>query len=93
MNYHGQMALQIAILVAFTQLIPEHQVQILGVIKTRVKVRHIVRPYRTTEIDTQTDAADGLSDLVNCPVYRGLPMSLDYHTVWLVCWLDLFAIL
>nr|BAH22604.1 hypothetical protein UPA2 [Pholiota nameko] len=37
MHYHGQMALQIAILVAFTQLIPEHQVQILGVIKARVK--------------------------------------------------------
>jgi hypothetical protein len=38
MRYHGQMGLQIALLVAFTQLIPEHQVQILGVIKTRVKV-------------------------------------------------------
>jgi len=37
MQYHGQMALQTAILVAFTQLIPEHQVQILGVIKARVK--------------------------------------------------------
>lgn len=39
MHYHGQMALQIALLVAFTQLIPEHQVQVMGVIKTRVKVR------------------------------------------------------
>jgi hypothetical protein len=38
MQYHGQMALQIGILVAFTQLIPEHQVQILGVFKARVKV-------------------------------------------------------
>ncbi|KAF5352652.1 hypothetical protein D9756_005977 [Leucocoprinus leucothites] len=37
MPYHGQMALQIALLVAFTQLIPEHQVQILGIIKARVK--------------------------------------------------------
>ncbi|KAJ7446472.1 eukaryotic integral membrane protein-domain-containing protein [Mycena galericulata] len=37
MQYHGQMALQIAILVAFTQLIPEHQIQILGVLKARVK--------------------------------------------------------
>ncbi|PFH49701.1 hypothetical protein AMATHDRAFT_62718 [Amanita thiersii Skay4041] len=37
MQYHGQMALQIALLVAFTQLIPEHQVQILGVIRARVK--------------------------------------------------------
>lgn len=39
MQYHGQMALQIAILVAFTQLIPEHQVQLFGFIKARVKVR------------------------------------------------------
>lgn len=38
MHYHGQMALQIGILVAFTQLIPEHQVQLFGVIKARVKV-------------------------------------------------------
>ncbi|KAA1467990.1 DUF1751-domain-containing protein [Dentipellis sp. KUC8613] len=37
MQYHGQMALQIAILVAFTQLIPEHQVQLFAVIKARVK--------------------------------------------------------
>jgi len=37
MQYHGQMSLLTAILVAFTQVIPEHQVQILGVIKTRVK--------------------------------------------------------
>jgi hypothetical protein len=38
MRYHGQMALQMALLVAFTQLIPEHQVQIMGIIKARVKV-------------------------------------------------------
>ncbi|PPQ99562.1 hypothetical protein CVT24_005350 [Panaeolus cyanescens] len=37
MPYHGQMAIQIAILVAFTQLIPEHQIQILGMFKVRVK--------------------------------------------------------
>ncbi|KAF8167633.1 eukaryotic integral membrane protein-domain-containing protein [Crassisporium funariophilum] len=37
MRYHGQMSLQTTLLVAFTQLIPEHQVQILGVIKARVK--------------------------------------------------------
>ena len=33
------MALQIGVLVAFTQLIPEHQVQLLGIFKARVKVR------------------------------------------------------
>ncbi|KAI0801088.1 eukaryotic integral membrane protein [Fomes fomentarius] len=36
-QYHGQMALQIGVLVAFTQLIPEHHVQVLGVFKARVK--------------------------------------------------------
>ncbi|EIN13974.1 DUF1751-domain-containing protein [Punctularia strigosozonata HHB-11173 SS5] len=37
MEYHGQMALQTGILVAFTQLIPEHQVQVFGILKARVK--------------------------------------------------------
>lgn len=32
------MALQIGVLVGFTQIIPEHQVQIMGVFKARVKV-------------------------------------------------------
>jgi len=36
-QYHGQMALQIAVLVAFRQIIPEHQVQLFGVLKARVK--------------------------------------------------------
>ncbi|PSR76642.1 hypothetical protein PHLCEN_2v8239 [Hermanssonia centrifuga] len=35
--YHGQMALQIGVLVAFTQIIPEHQVQLFGMLKARVK--------------------------------------------------------
>lgn len=39
MSYHGLMALQTGFLVAFTQLIPEHQVQIFGgLVKLRVKV-------------------------------------------------------
>ncbi|KAG8716939.1 hypothetical protein FRC08_008512 [Ceratobasidium sp. 394] len=37
MVYRGQSALQTGILVAFTQLIPEHQIQIFGVLKIRVK--------------------------------------------------------
>lgn len=36
--YHGMTGLQVGFLVAFTQLIPEHQVQLLGKIKLRVKV-------------------------------------------------------
>jgi hypothetical protein len=40
MPYHGLSALQVGFLVAFTQLIPEHQVQFLGgILKGRVKVR------------------------------------------------------
>lgn len=39
MSYHGLMGLQVGFLVAFTQLIPEHQVQIFGgLAKIRVKV-------------------------------------------------------
>ncbi len=38
MQYHGQMAVQVGVLVAFTQLIPEHQVQLFGVFRARVKV-------------------------------------------------------
>ena len=34
------MALQTGVLVAFTQMIPEHQVQLFGVLKMRVKVSH-----------------------------------------------------
>jgi len=37
MQYHGQMALFTSILVAFTQIIPEHQVQIFGFLRARVK--------------------------------------------------------
>lgn len=36
------MALQTGILVAFTQLTPEHQVQVFGIVKVRVKVRSTV---------------------------------------------------
>ncbi|ORY27895.1 eukaryotic integral membrane protein-domain-containing protein [Naematelia encephala] len=35
--YHGLSGLQVGFLVAFTQLIPEHQLQLLGVLKVRVK--------------------------------------------------------
>jgi hypothetical protein len=51
MQYHGQMALQTAILVAFTQIIPEHQVQILGIIKARVKVCIAVLNLETSSAD------------------------------------------
>ena len=34
------MALQAGILVAFTQAIPEHQIQVFGVFSARVKVKY-----------------------------------------------------
>lgn len=37
MDYYGLMALQVGVLVAFTQLIPEHQVQFFGALKIRMK--------------------------------------------------------
>ena len=46
-QYHGQMALQIGVLVAFRQIIPEHQVQLFGVLKARVKVR----PHRFSSLN------------------------------------------
>ena len=55
MWYHGQMALQIGVLVAFTQLIPEHQVQLFGVLKARVKVCHfLVSDENTLNVVMQT---------------------------------------
>jgi hypothetical protein len=37
MDYYGLTALQVGALVAFTQLIPEHQVQFFGALKIRMK--------------------------------------------------------
>lgn len=42
--YHGLSALQIGYLVAFTQLIPEHSIQILGSLRVRVKVCRLAPP-------------------------------------------------
>lgn len=39
MNYRGVEALQAGVLVAFTQLMPEHQIQLFYLLKMRVKVR------------------------------------------------------
>lgn len=94
MYYHGQMALQIAILVAFTQLIPEHQVQILGVIKARVKVRILIsKSVKDADNTFCIELTHGLLDPVHCSVYRRIPVPLDHNSVWLVRWLGLSAIL
>jgi hypothetical protein len=92
MQYHGQMALQIALLVAFTQLIPEHQVQVMGVIKARVKVRPLQQPLSRL-ISLYSGVANGVLDNINHTVLYWLPMSLDPHPVWLVCQLGVPSLL
>jgi hypothetical protein len=61
------MSLQIAILVAFTQLIPEHQVQLMGFFRVRVKVSTNDIPYpgpKLTERQSTPMAYLGLSTVL-----------------------------
>lgn len=95
MPYHGQMSLQIALLVAFTQLIPEHQVQVMGVIKTRVKVSasvEIILRYRHIW-QSLSEFAYGLPHTVDCSLHSWMAMPLDYNSIWVVCRLGVPAIL
>ena len=95
MQYHGQMALQISLLVAFTQLIPEHQVQVFGVIKARVKVRILFGNVRIMIIISLNflEFANGLPDLIHCPMFCWFPVPMDHNPVWMVCGLGLSPIL
>ena len=95
MHYHGQMALQISLLVAFTQLIPEHQIQVLGVIKARVKVWILLGNILTTLIISlnSVEFANGVFDFIHCPMYSWLPVPMDHNPVWMVCGLGLSPIL
>lgn len=77
------MALQIGVLVAFTQIIPEHQVQLFGVIKARVKVRdsrHMRYPFACSS-SSPSDVAYGIRDLLHGHVYCRFPMPVHRHTV------------
>lgn len=87
------MALQTAILVAFTQIIPEHQVQVFGFIKTRVKVSYNVLLNLGTSIEAIIDSSYGISYSFHRALLRRISMSLDHHSVWLVRWLDIPPIL
>ena len=93
MQYHGQMALQIAVLVAFTQLIPEHQVQLFGFIKARVKVRGVSRICEPKTHVDHADITNDLCDSVNGVVHLRLPMPMDSHSIWMASILYLAAIL
>lgn len=85
MPYHGLMGLQVGFLVAFTQLIPEHQVQIFGgLAKMRVKVRSIGPAHSLTLADTPPAvSAHALRHLLERPLLIGLPIALHPHPVWL----------
>jgi hypothetical protein len=95
MHYHGQMALQISLLVAFTQLIPEHQVQVLGVIKARVKVWTLFGNIQTMLIISlnSVEFANGVFDLIHCPMFPWPSVSMDHNPVWMVRGLGLPPIL
>lgn len=88
MEYHGQMALLISLLVAFTQVIPEHQVQILGFIKARVKVRIYINTV-VGELTPPAETSYGILDFFNHYDNTRPPIPLYSHPVWLVCIVDI----
>lgn len=95
MQYHGQMALQIGVLIAFTQLIPEHQVQVFGVLKARVKVCR-AQPLKTrTRLSRSciSDLAYGLCHFLDRHEHHRLPMPIHRHPVRLPSLLDLASLL
>lgn len=78
------MALQIGVLVAFTQLIPEHQVQLFGVLKTRVKVRTPTSRLCVNFDTFISDATNGIPGLVHGAMPYWFPVPVDRDPVWLV---------
>lgn len=86
MRYHGQMAVQIGVLVAFTQLIPEHQVQLFGVIRARVKVRLVaVKTAPTNTLQTLPMAYVTFSTVM-CILGFQCPFIVIQFG-WLVSWI------
>ena len=79
------MALQTGILVAFTQIIPEHQVQVFGLLKVRVKVREFLVVMRRPLSSVLSAPADGVRDIVHGAMPLGLPIALDQYPVGLAC--------
>lgn len=93
MQYHGQMALFTSVLVAFTQLIPEHQVQVFGFFKVRVKVCIILCVPRFPNLYLSADFTDGVSDFLHCHDIHWFPVPVYRHPVWLVRLVDISALL
>ena len=93
MQYSGQSALHIAVLVAFTQLIPEHQVQILGVLKARVKVGRSSASMSGSSTVAYIDFPYDLPYIFYRDDDHRVPMPVYPHTIWMVCVMDVSAFL
>ena len=75
------MALQIGVLVAFTQIIPEHQVQLFGVLKARVKVGTSSSLHLRNLTIGDIDPSNGIRNILDCNVSYWLPVPLYRHPV------------
>lgn len=82
------MALQVGILVALTQQIPEHQVLLFGAIGIRVKVSIypffslLTHPYEL-KMAIITALAYALCDVLQYHVHYWLSIALHPHSIWL----------
>ena len=85
--------MQIGILVAFTQLIPEHQVQVFGVFRARVKVWLVV--VLSTEGPTLLlpDASNGICHVFTRDEHNRVSMPIYTHSIWMARVVDLAPIL
>lgn len=92
MSYNGLMALQVGFLVAFTQLIPEHQVQLFGgLFKIRVKVSFLCNLTAQHSDNaliwqhvTVKVATDALRDGVKYSLLARVPIPVHSHSIWMV---------
>lgn len=88
------MSLLTAVLVAFTQVIPEHQVQIMGVIKTRVKVNALAVLVPAISILTCSIAiTNGISHIFNSHDNYWFPMPLHHHPICMASVLGVVTLL
>ncbi len=89
------MALQIGVLVAFTQLIPEHHVQVLGVFEARVKVsaEQSLDAPRELSVLSGADTPHGVCDVLDGHVPHLLPITVHCDPVWMAGIIHLAPIL
>ena len=87
------MALQIGVLVAFTQIIPEHQVQLFGVLKARVKVGTSSSLHLRNLTIGDIDPSNGIRNILDCYVSYWLPVPLYRHPVRLASVVHLAPVL